>query len=557
MLQEIDIEGYAVIDRLRVPFQPGLNLLTGETGSGKSIVVDSLALLFGSRASADSVRAGARRARVSGRFDVPSDGPMLGILIDSGVDLDGDDLIIERQLLASGKSRAYVNGSPATLGLLRALAPHLGDIHGQHEQQTLLAPAAQLGLLDGYAGTDADTVELRAAHRRWQSAGSQLERLRGDEQERLRRIDLLRYQTEEIDQAGVRLGEDEELERERMRLANAERLRDAGFAAHDALYESAASASSQLKAAASSLSSIAGFDERFGRFADSLEDARTTVDDVAFELRGLLENLEADPRRQEQVESRLALLETLMRKYGPGLGAVLDYAARCGEELVALDRSDEEAERLEREFEAAGAEYASRSEALSRQRRSAADALASRTQAELGELALGKARFAISLDRLPAWGANGVDRASFLFSANRGQEPKPLGQVASGGELSRLALALKTCLEARADGHGYRRTLVFDEIDTGVGGRVAEAIGRRLKRLAAGSQVLCVTHLPQIARFADAHFVVSKTEETDRATAAVRELAESQRVEELARMLSGSEVTAAAVENARQLLLSR
>ena len=557
MLQEIDIEGYAVVDRLRVSFQPGLNLLTGETGSGKSIVVDSLALLFGSRASADVVRAGARRARISGRFDPPAGEAAAGILDDSGIDLDGDELLVERQVLASGKSRAYVNGSPATMGLLRALAPHLGDIHGQHDQQTLLVPAAQLGLLDGYAGTNGDRAELGAVHRRWQSTGSQLERLRHDEQERLRRIDLLRYQAGEIREAGIGLREDEDLGRERARLANAEQLRDSGLGAYDALYESAHSASAQIKAAASALASIASFDERYGRFAASLEDARTTVDDVAFDLRGSLENLESDPRRQQQVEDRLALLETLKRKYGPGLDAVLEHAARCEEELAALEGSDAEAERLERELEEAAAEYSKRSAELSKKRGSAAEDLSARTQAELRELALGKARFEILLEPLPSWGSNGVDRAAYLFSAGPGQDPRPLGQVASGGELSRLALALKTCLEEKGDEQEYRRTLVFDEVDTGVGGRVAEAIGRRLKRLAAGNQVLCVTHLPQIARFADAHFLVSKTEEPDRATAAVRELTESRRVEELARMLSGAEVTEAAMENARQLLESR
>lgn len=556
MLQELDIEGYAVVDRLRVSFHPGLNLMTGETGSGKSIVVDSLALLFGSRASADSVRSGARRARVSGRFQPPADGPALDVLSGAGIDLDGDDLIIDRQVLASGRSRAYVNGSPATVGLLRALAPHLGDIHGQHDQQTLLGPAAQLGLLDGYAGARADAAELGAVHRRWHAASSRLERLRSDEQQRLRRIDLLRYQITEIREAGIREGEDRDLAKERSRLANAEHLRESGFGAYDALYESSASASSRIKAASSALESIARYDERYGRFAESLEEARTIVDDVSFDLRASLENLDADPKRQERVESRLALLETLERKYGPDLGAVLEHASRSEDELAALEGSDAEAGRLERDLEEAAAEYARRSKALSRKRRSAAEALSARTQAELRELALGKARFSVGLEPLAAWGASGVDRAAFLFSASPGLEPRPLGQVASGGELSRLALALKTCLEERGGSGEHRRTLVFDEIDTGVGGRVAEAIGRRLKRLAAGSQVLCVTHQPQIARFADAHFFVSKTEERDRTTAAVRKLDEARRVGELARMLSGREVTDAAMENARQLLLS-
>lgn len=556
MLQELDIEGYAVVDRLRVPFRPGLNLLTGETGSGKSIVVDSLALLFGSRASSDVVRSGARRARVSGRFDGPLEESARARLGDSGIECESGELIVERQILAGGKSRAYVNGSPATLGLLRDLAPFLGDIHGQHDQQTLLSPTQQLGLLDLFAGNSRKTVALRAAHGRWRSAGEALERLKGGEQERLQRIDLLRYQVREIRDAEVVEGEDVELGRERDRLANAERLRDSGFSAYDTLYDSAASASSQIKSATSSLTSVTAFDESLEGFADSLENARSIVDDVAFDLRAYLESVEANPERQEEVEERLALLEKLKRKYGPSLGQVLDYAASSEKELAALDRSDSEIERLQRELDAATANYAERSAELSRRRKRAAGDLSIRTESELRELALGGARFSIDFQRARSWGANGVDKVALVFSANPGQELAPIGQVASGGELSRVALALKTCLEGRAGDSPDRRVLVFDEIDTGVGGGVAEAIGRRLKRLSARSQILCVTHLPQIARFADAHFHVAKKDEAGRAAATVTELTESQRVEELARMLSGTEVTAAAMENARQLLRS-
>ncbi len=556
MLQELDIESYAVVDRLRVAFRPGLNLLTGETGSGKSIVVDSLALLFGSRASTDVVRSGARRARVSGRFDAPRGEDALARLAESGIDRDGDELIVERQVLAGGKSRAYVNGSPATLGLLRDLAPHLGDIHGQHDQQTLLSPAHQLTLLDQFAGTVSETAALRAVHRRWRSASEALDRLKGGEQERLRRIDLLRYQVREIRDAGVQGGEDAELARERDRLANAERLRECGFHAYDALYDSSASATSQIKSAASSLSSVASYDERLGRLVGSLEDARSIVDDVAFDLRAYLENLEANPERQDEVEGRLALLEKLKRKYGPSLGDVLDYASNSEKELAALDRSDLDVERFQLELDAGAADYAGRSSELSCRRREAADTLSDRTESELRDLALGRARFRIGVEKLGSWGANGVDRVAILFSANSGQVPRPLGQGASGGELSRVALALKTCLEDHAESGPYRRALVFDEIDTGVGGSVAEAIGRRLKRLSEGSQILCVTHLPQIACFADAHYHVAKADEAGRTTATVAELTDTQRVQELARMLSGTEVTAAAMENARQLLRS-
>jgi DNA repair protein RecN (Recombination protein N) len=557
MLHELDIESYAVVERLRIPFHAGLNILTGETGSGKSIMVGSLALLLGARASVDVVRAGTRKARVSARFDFPRDRAAVARLSASGIDCEGDELIVERQVLASGKSRAYLNGSPVTVGLLRDLAPHLGDIHGQHEQQTLVSPALQLRLLDSFIGCARDVDALGTIHRRWRASDQALGRLRGNEQERLRRIDLLRYQVAEIRDTAPQLDEDEELDGERARLANVERLRQCGFEAYGALYDSNSSASSLIKSAADSLASVGSVDDRFDQFAKSLEDARSTVDDVAFELRAYLEKLEADPDRLEAVEDRLSALDKLKRKYGPSLQDVLEFAERSTKELALLNRSDAEIERLESEVAAAGAEYARRAGALSRKRALGAERLAARTEGELRDLALARSRFVIGLKNTRSPAANGLDRAALLFSANPGQPLRPLGQVASGGELSRVALALKTCLEQTVDAGLYRRTLVFDEIDSGVGGSVAEAIGRRLQRLSAVNQVLCVTHLPQIACLADAHFHVSKTETGDSTAAAVVELSVAERVEEVARMLSGAEVTAAALENARQLLRDR
>ena len=557
MLQELDVESYAVVKRLRVPFHPGLNVLTGETGSGKSIVVDSLSLLLGARASVDIVRSGARKARVSGRFDPPRDPAAVARLGESGIDLDGDELIVERQVLASGKSRAYVNGSPVTVALLRDLAPHLGDIHGQHEQQTLLSPPLQLRLLDSFGKCVPDVDALRAVHRRWRSSEEALRLLKAGERDRLHRIDLLRYQADEIRDTAPLVGEDEDLDRERSRLGNVERLRQAGFEAYRALYDAPASASSLVKSASSALESIGSLDECFQQFSESLEDARSTVDDVAFELRAHLEKLDADPDRLELVEDRLAELERLKRKYGPSLQDVLEFASRAERELVSLGRSDAEIERLEGTVSEAAAEYAGRAAVLSGARHRAAERLAAKTERELSELALASSRFVVGLEERDSPGPDGTERATLLFSANPGQALRPLRQVASGGELSRVALAVKTCLEETASAGAYLRTLVFDEIDTGVGGSVAEAIGLRLKRLASGNQVLCVTHVPQVACFADAHFHVEKTVTGDSTSATVAQLSVPERVEELARMLSGAEVTAAALENARQLLRSR
>lgn len=556
MLQELDIENYAVANRCRVALHAGLNLLTGETGSGKSIIVGSLGLLFGGRASADLVRTGARRARVSGRFDVPADQALVSRLADSGIDCGDDELIVERQVLASGRSRAYLNGTPVTVALLRELAPSLGDIHGQHDQQTLLSPAQQLLLLDAFAKIESDTSALAAAYRRWRRAEDALEQLRGGEQERLQRIDLLRYQVREIRDADLVDGEDGQLLSERNRLANASRLREDGFKAYDALYDASDSASARIKSAATSVSAMAQFDKRLEPLFDSLEEARNIVDDVAFDLRNRVENIEAHPGRQDEIEGRLALLEGLKRKYGPSLAAVLSYAADSETELNGLERRDQALERLRGELEDAAADYTRCSSTVSEARKRAAEELSDRTEAELRDLALARAKFRVDLRQGGSWSPTGQDRISLLFSANAGQVPGPLGQVASGGELSRVALALRTCLGNLAGGGPYRRTLVFDEIDSGVGGRVAEAIGRRLKRTSTDNQVLCVTHLPQIARFAGAHFRVSKSDGPHSTSATIEELAVPQRVLELARMLSGAEVTRAAIANARELLQS-
>lgn len=553
MLQELDIEGYAVVDSLRVAFQPGLNLLTGETGSGKSIVVDSLALLFGARASVDMVRSGARRARVSGIFDPPWDAALVARLAESGIDTEGE-LIIERQILANGKSRAYVNGSPAKLALLRDLAGYLGDIHGQHEQQTLLSPAAQLRLLDSFAQLVPDVEALAAVFGRWRKFSEALDGHRRGEQERLRQIDLLRYQADEIRAADPQVGEDDQLRSERRRLANVESLRQNCFEASSALYDSGGSASAAIKSAASALESISGVDPQFEQLASRLEDARSTVDDVAFEVREYAGSLEADPDRQEMVEERLVLLDKLKRKYGPSIEEVLEFGKRSDEELASLEGGADEVAALEREVAASAEEYARRANGIAYERQAAAERLAVAVGGHLSELALEKARFEVEVEPVETWGARGADRARFLFTANVGMPPRALGQVASGGELSRVALALKTCQVGATGSDEYRPTLVFDEIDTGVGGGVAAAIGSRLRALVSRSQVLCVTHLPQIASQADAHFHVAKATVDGQTVATVRELTESERVEEIARMLSGTEVTAAALENARQML---
>ena len=554
MLQELDIDSYAVVDRLRVRFHSGLNLLTGETGSGKSIVVDSLALLFGARASADLVRAGSQRARVSGIFNVPGDEPIRALLAESGIENEDDELIIERQVLSTGKSRAYVNGSPATLNLLKELAPFLGDIHGQHEQQILLSPKNQLEMLDAFASTVQDVRDLRAIYNSWHDAESRLKRLNKSEQERLRRIDLLQFQVDEIENAGLQAYEEEDLHKERGRLLHMGSLQEGCNAVYNSLYDSDTSVSVQIKNSAQSLDALTSLEESFEQFAKSLEEARNTIEDIAYELSNYLDRLEAEPARQEELEARLALIETLKRKYGPTLEDVIGYGEKIGKELEDLNNSVFEIEQLEKLVEESSREYRNKARSLSMQRMKAAERLREQVKQVLAELALAKSDLVVEFKEQGAWGATGLDRITLCFTANPGQPLRPLSQVASGGELSRVALALKTCLEKLTSEGSYRRTLVFDEIDSGVGGSAAEAIGRRLKQVSVSNQLICVTHLPQIARFADVHYLVSKTEEGQQTNASLEELSNESRVEELARMLSGAEVTEAALANARQLL---
>ncbi|MEZ5392401.1 MAG: DNA repair protein RecN [Bryobacterales bacterium] len=561
MLHELDIENYAVVAKLRVGFHGGLNLLTGETGSGTSILVDALSLLFGARADADSVRAGADKARISGVFEAPSSSGLRATLDEAGFELEQGELILERHVLAGGKSRAYVNGRPATIALLRELAEHLGDIHGQHEQQNLFSGKHQMEMLDEFSGV-ADLLANAAEHyREWRACERELAELRGNEQERLRLLDLYRFQHKEISGAGLQPDEDATLEQERHRLRNVARLQESAAKASEALSEGASSAAAQLKIAVRAMEELARFEPELEPWPAQLESARAAVEDAGFELQRYLDGLEADPDRLDKVEERLANIEKLKRKYGKTLAEVLAYGGEVAKKVSELDNAEESAAKVEKRRAEAAKRYLGVAETLSAKRKAAAKKLQKGVEKELAALAMERARFEVVVEGGPGepdWTAEGFDRVRFDFSANPGQPPRPLAQVASGGELSRVALSLKTCLLAEAGKTAKRdkaqRTLVFDEIDTGVGGRVAEAIGQRLHSLAAGSQVLCVTHLPQIAGFAHAHYTVAKVEKNGQTFATLTELGADQRVEELARMLSGAKVTPAALENAKQLL---
>ena len=550
MLLELLVENYAVVERVRVRFHPGLNVLTGETGSGKSIVVDALGLLFGGRASAEMVRSGSERARVSGIFEVPGEPELRRILSGAGVEAEDGELLLEREILSNGKSRAFANSRPATAALLKEMAPWLGDIHGQHDQQRLFQPSAQLETLDAFGGCAPLLAGVADVYRRWSAAAAELAELERGDAEKLRLADLWSFQCQEIEGARLHAAEDEELEAERRVLQNINRLQETAAAAYDALYDDAASAVAQLRVAMRRLDEIARIDPAIAGMTETLQPARIAMDEAARALQSYVARLEADPARLEDVESRLAAIDRLKRKYGASVREILEFGSGVRAKLDALETAAERREALSAELARLRQEYDDAAARLTARRRQAAGELEQRVVAELAGLAMERTAFQVAL-AAAAPSAHGADAVQFLVSPNLGEEPKPMERVASGGELSRIALALKTCATASSEA---ARTLVFDEVDSGIGGSAAERVGSRLKSLARVNQVLCVTHLAQIAGFGDHHFSVEKREVTGRTVAEIEELAGEARVREIGRMLSGTHLTPEALRHAEQLI---
>jgi DNA repair protein RecN (Recombination protein N) len=546
MLLELVVENYAVVERLRVRFHPGLNLLTGETGSGKSIVVDALGLLFGSRASTDMIRSGEDRARVSGIFHVGEEALPEGIAAEDG------ELLIEREILANGKSRAFAGSRPVTAALLRELAPLLGDIHGQHDQQLLFSRESQLQMLDAAAGSGELLARTGAAYNSWRSAARELEELERGEQEKLRLLDLWTFQRTEIESAALEPGEDEALETERRILQNLGKVQEAAGSAYGALYDSPESALSQVRAAAKRIDELCRIDPGLDGIREALKPAGLALEEASYALRDYLSRLEANPGRLEEIETRLALIDKLKRKYGASPGEVLAFLEEVRASIAAVENAGERMAALRNLKQDLGAEFEALALALSAERAKAARGLEEQVVAELASLSMERTVFRVSFARAK-WSASGADEVEFLVSPNLGEDPKPLEKVASGGEISRIALALKTCV-----GDSPARTLVFDEVDAGIGGVAAEGVGRRLKKLAARNQVLCVTHLAQIAGFADHHYSVEKRESNGRTVAVIEELDGAARTREVGRMLSGQRLTPEALKHAEQLIrLSR
>jgi DNA repair protein RecN (Recombination protein N) len=555
VLVELRVEDYAVIDNVAVEFGPGLNLLTGETGAGKSLLIDALTLLLGERSSSEAVRQGTERAVVSAVFE--GEGREVARILDQdGLDGEGGSVILRREISGSGKGRVFINNQPATVAVLRQLAPHLAVVHAQNESILAFDAAARLGLLDAFAESPIEPATK--AFTCWKELHDRIAELDRDEQDRLRLADLWKFQQKEIAGARLRAGEDEGLESEKRVLANAEKVYAAAMSAYDVLYESGSSAAASLRAATRNLEELARYDAKFLEGAAALESARLSAEDVAASLRDYAQHIHASPERLAEVEDRLALLDRLKRKYGRTLEEVLAYGEDVGRKLSEIENRDHILHALRKELAGAAEEYLRAARALSRHRIQAARRLEKLVEKEINDLAM-KARFAVEVSAFEdesQWSAAGVDTVAYLISANPGEPLGPVERIASGGELSRVMLALKATVEGAAKPRRVAnvRTMIFDEIDSGIGGRAAEAIGRKLKALARGNQVLCITHLPQIASFADLHYVVEKREAGGRTQTSVRRLSEHERTEELARMLSGARLTETSRRHAEQLL---
>jgi DNA repair protein RecN (Recombination protein N) len=554
VLLELRVENYAVIDSLAVEFAPGLNLLTGETGAGKSILIDALSLLLGDKASTDMIRHGAEKAVVSGVFEA-DEKRLRRVLEENGIEPEGNQVIVKREIAMGGKGRVFVNNQPATVALLRALAPALASIHAQNETILAFDEAARLGLLDTYAGHDLS--DLAEKHAAWTAVRERLAQLDRDEQDRLRMADLWSFQKKEIEAARLHPGEDQKLETEKRVLANSEKLFGAATAAYQVLYEDDASALTQISAARKQLEELARFDEKFLEALASLESAKAAIEDVSATARDYADGIDASPERLAEVEDRLALLDRLKRKYGKTVDEVIAYGEDVARKLNELENREDLVRDLKKQLTAAAATYLAAAQTVSKRRYSAARELQKLVETEINQLAM-KAQFRIEVsgsDEPATWTAAGFDGVAYMISPNPGEPLKPVEQIASGGELSRVMLALKATIEAgKKSKGGTQRTLVFDEIDTGIGGRAAEAVGKKLKSLARANQVLCITHLPQIASFADHHYLIEKRETAGRTKTLVRALTAAEQTEEIARMLSGEKLTETSRQHAEQLL---
>lgn len=570
MLRFLNIANFALIDGLQVEFHSGLNVLSGETGSGKSIIIDALGLLLGERGSTEMIRSGEDRAFVEGVFDFQGNKPLIDVILDSGIEATEEELIVRREISLSGRGRIFINNQVATLSLLKAIQPHIVDIHGQGDQQSLLSSETHLNLLDAYAGIGALRSEVFQAYEEILRLVKDLEANRQSESERLKSLDMVDFQLTEIEQAALSETEDIEMEAERNKLANSERLASLSREIYQCLYEDENSAQSRLAVAQKRLNELVDLDPSLNAQLDQLASAKYVLDDIAFTIGEYCDGIQSSPARLQFVEDRLAEIRRLKRKYGNSVTEILAFRDKLLEQKNLLLHSEERGREITSDLKTALYKYTNIANEISRLRQAAIPKLERAITKELAAVALGAGKFSIQFthqekgqlssrvngligESTEPLSRVGKDSVEFIFTANAGEDLKPLKAVASGGELSRLMLVLKTVTAPTL----FPRTLIFDEIDAGIGGRVAEAVGQRLKRLAKTNQVLCITHQSQIARYADTHYLITKELNENRTVTRLTSLDEDGRIEELVRMIGGSTATMAARKHARELLQSR
>ena len=549
MLTDLHIRNFAIIDALEVGFSAGFNVLTGETGAGKSIIIDAVALLLGDRARVDLIRTGSEEAVVEAVFDLQNQPTVRQALAETGFG-DEDELLVKRVVNRSGRNKIYINGNLAKLVQLQPLTCQLMNIYGQHEHQNLQRADSHLAFLDAFAGLEAELTAYQRCYDEIQEAEQTLQKLQEAEAGRLQRLDLLSFQLRELDEAALQVGEDDELLAERSLLQHGERLSRSALTGYEALYGAEQAVCTQLDTVAGELESSAAIDDQLLPLAETVRSSLYMLEDVAEQLRSYAARISFDAVRLDEVEKRLALLADLKRKYADSIEGLLAYREEIGREGEELEHADATREELARRLEQGREQLRQKGEVISDRRRSAAEALSQAVEKELAELAMPKARFEMRLFDLPHPGPGGLERGEFYLAANPGEDSKPLAWIASGGELSRIMLALRRA----APGGDTIATLIFDEVDAGIGGVAATAVGQKLQAIAKGAQVLCITHLPQVAAFADHHYRVEKQERDGRTCTGLVGLQGEERIEEMARMLGGAQVTERTLEHAREII---
>jgi len=550
MLDELHINDFAIITDLKLSLKPGLNTLTGETGAGKSIIINAVNLLLGGRASSDLIRTGCREARVEALFSIPEEAGVMAALEEMGCPNDAE-LLIQRTITREGRNKVYLNGTIATLSMLSKLGSMLINISGQHENQMLLRPDNHLFLLDEFGLFSERREVVKGLYEETASAEAGISDLKTAIQEAESTRELARFQIQEIDAAGLQPDEDERLTEERSRLQHAEELLAALAEAYDSLYESNGSVASRLSQSSKKVARASEIDGRLNHLRENLEEFQIRIEDVAFALRDARRGVEIDPGRLSEVEERLVVINELKRKYGGSIASILSYREQTAQRIFEDEELERRLNEAEKRLETLVKNLREEAASLSAARREAANRLETAIERELAQLHMENTRFRVLMqDTGGRIGPDGGDRVEFLISTNVGEEMKPLAKIASGGELSRLMLALKTILAGTAS----VETLIFDEVDSGISGATAEVVGEKLRKLAAYHQILCITHLPQIASQAETHFLVQKAVIHGRTSTAIAELNRDGRVKEIARLLAGKKITDGAVTRAREML---